>query len=114
MVREVWALDYERYSGGRYASEQLEAEQTQRGLWSGSFVPPWEWREKVEEGAGLLPPRASASILAPLRNGFWSTAPLATSSPSRSDSRSAAGRVLLRRLLKEHSTDDARQQIASA
>jgi endonuclease YncB( thermonuclease family) len=29
---------------GAYAAEQLEAEQAQRGLWSGSFVPPWEWR----------------------------------------------------------------------
>jgi endonuclease YncB( thermonuclease family) len=44
MVRSGWALDYERYSGGAYAAEQLEAEQAQRGLWSGSFVPPWEWR----------------------------------------------------------------------
>jgi endonuclease YncB( thermonuclease family) len=40
MVRQGWALDYERYSGGAYAAEQLEAEQAQRGLWSGSFVPP--------------------------------------------------------------------------
>jgi endonuclease YncB( thermonuclease family) len=44
MVRSGWALDYERYSGGAYAAEQLEAEQAQRGLWSGSFVSPWEWR----------------------------------------------------------------------
>jgi endonuclease YncB( thermonuclease family) len=44
MVRQGWALDFERYSGGHYAAEQLEAEQAQRGLWSGSFVPPWEWR----------------------------------------------------------------------
>jgi len=44
MVRSGWALDYERYSKGAYAAEQIEAEQHQRGLWSGSFVPPWEWR----------------------------------------------------------------------
>jgi endonuclease YncB( thermonuclease family) len=42
MVRQGWALDVERYSSGRYAAEQLDAEQAQRGLWSGSFVPPWE------------------------------------------------------------------------
>jgi endonuclease YncB( thermonuclease family) len=47
MVRQGWALDYERYSGGAYAAEQLEAEQAQRGLWSGSFVPPWEWRRII-------------------------------------------------------------------
>jgi endonuclease YncB( thermonuclease family) len=30
--------------GPSYDAEQLEAEQTQRGLWAGAFVPPWEWR----------------------------------------------------------------------
>jgi endonuclease YncB( thermonuclease family) len=44
MVWYGWALDYDRYSHGAYADEQLEAEQAQRGLWSGSFVPPWDWR----------------------------------------------------------------------
>jgi endonuclease YncB( thermonuclease family) len=43
MVRQGWALDFEGYSTGAYAAEQLEAEQAQRGLWSGSFTPPWEW-----------------------------------------------------------------------
>jgi endonuclease YncB( thermonuclease family) len=46
MVRSGWALDYERYSGGAYLGEQLDAIQAQRGLWSGSFVPPWEWRAR--------------------------------------------------------------------
>jgi endonuclease YncB( thermonuclease family) len=46
MVRQGWALDYERYSGGHHAAEQLEAEAAQRGLWSGSFMPPWEWRAR--------------------------------------------------------------------
>ena len=44
MVRLGWALDYERYSGGRYASEQAEAKAAGRGIWSGEFIPPWEWR----------------------------------------------------------------------
>jgi endonuclease YncB( thermonuclease family) len=44
MVRQGCALDFERYSGAQYAAEQLDAEQAQRGLWSGSFVPSWEWR----------------------------------------------------------------------
>jgi endonuclease YncB( thermonuclease family) len=46
MVRQGWALDYERFSDGRYAAQQLEAEQAERGLWSGSFIPPWEWRAR--------------------------------------------------------------------
>jgi len=41
MVRQGWALDYEWYSGGAYAAEQLEAEQAERGPWSGSFMAPW-------------------------------------------------------------------------
>jgi endonuclease YncB( thermonuclease family) len=46
MVREGWALDYKRYSKGRYAAEQATARQARRGLWSGEFIPPWEYRHK--------------------------------------------------------------------
>ena len=42
----------------------------------------------------------------------WITAPSARSSPSRSALRSARSRDLLRRLLKEHAPDDARQMLA--
>jgi endonuclease YncB( thermonuclease family) len=44
MVRHGWALDYTKYSKGAYATEQLEAQQARRGLWSSSFIAPWEWR----------------------------------------------------------------------
>jgi endonuclease YncB( thermonuclease family) len=44
VVRSGWALDYERYSAGAYAADSSRPKQHQRGLWSGSFVPPWEWR----------------------------------------------------------------------
>jgi hypothetical protein len=30
--------------GVQFAAEQLEAEQAQRRLWSGSFIPPWRDR----------------------------------------------------------------------
>ena len=46
LVHQGWALDYADYSDGAYADEQVEAERVQRGLWSGSFVPPWEWRAR--------------------------------------------------------------------
>jgi hypothetical protein len=48
-----------------YAVEQLEAEQAQRGLWFGSLVPPWEWRQvdsrfKCDtENDGQIPPKES-------------------------------------------------------
>ncbi|MDQ8727989.1 thermonuclease family protein [Bradyrhizobium sp. LHD-71] len=44
MVRQGWAL-----SSGfvkTYASEETEAENAKRGLWAGSFEPPWEWRRQ--------------------------------------------------------------------
>jgi len=43
MVRQGWALA----SGfvKVYESEQAEAEAAKRGLWDGSFVPPWRWRQ---------------------------------------------------------------------
>ena len=44
MVRSGWALDYERYSRGTYALEQEEARRAERGIWSGKFDLPWEWR----------------------------------------------------------------------
>jgi endonuclease YncB( thermonuclease family) len=55
MVRQGWALDFERYSNGAYAAEQLEAEQESRGLWSGAFVAPWEWRRSLTN-ADRAPP----------------------------------------------------------
>jgi len=43
MVRQGWALA----SGfvKMYETEQAEAEAAKRGLWDGSFVPPWRWRQ---------------------------------------------------------------------
>ncbi len=46
LVSAGFALDYRRYSGGRYAAEQAAARAGKRGLWRGEFEPPWEWRRK--------------------------------------------------------------------
>lgn len=40
------ALDWPRYSEGKYAALQNEVKANRRGIWSGSFEPPWEWRAK--------------------------------------------------------------------
>ena len=45
MVRQGWAVEYEQYSDGRYADEEAEARQAMRGLWAGTFVRPWVWRQ---------------------------------------------------------------------
>ena len=44
MVRQGWAIDYTRYSGGHYQTDEREAERLKSGMWRGKFVKPWEWR----------------------------------------------------------------------
>lgn len=44
LVRSGWALDYRRYSNGRYAKDQAVAKRKGAGLWAGKFKPPWIWR----------------------------------------------------------------------
>jgi endonuclease YncB( thermonuclease family) len=43
MVDQGWALAYRRYSMD-YVDEENAAASTHRGIWRGSFMPPWEWR----------------------------------------------------------------------
>jgi len=43
MVQQGWALAY--YSAA-YRSEEAEAHAAKRGIWAGSFMPPWEWRRR--------------------------------------------------------------------
>lgn len=42
LVRQGLAFDWPRYSRGKYAAAQHEAKQAERGIWSGSFVQPWD------------------------------------------------------------------------
>ena len=44
MVQNGHALAYRRYSR-RYVSAEREARENSRGLWSGEFVAPWNWRK---------------------------------------------------------------------
>lgn len=43
MVQQGWALAY--YSDA-YRTEEAQAEAGRRGIWAGSFMPPWEWRHR--------------------------------------------------------------------
>lgn len=45
MVRAGWALVFTRHSSD-YAPEEDEAREARRGLWSGTFDMPWNWRAK--------------------------------------------------------------------
>ena len=46
MVRAGHALDWPRYSGGAYSSDQAAARIAKTGLWQGSFEAPWDYRAK--------------------------------------------------------------------
>jgi endonuclease YncB( thermonuclease family) len=44
LVRNGLALDWPRYSKGRYNGAQRDAERAGRGIWKGSYVEPWFYR----------------------------------------------------------------------
>ncbi|RJF90127.1 thermonuclease family protein [Oleomonas cavernae] len=44
MVRDGWAMAFTRYSS-RYVGAEAAAKAAGNGIWTGSFTPPWEWRE---------------------------------------------------------------------
>lgn len=46
LVENGHALDYARYSQGRYAREQRLAQSAQRGVWAGEFEEAWQWRAR--------------------------------------------------------------------
>lgn len=50
MVRNGHALDWPKYSTGDYAAAQDEAKHAERGIWSGSFVEPWRYRQCMRSG----------------------------------------------------------------
>ena len=49
IVRRGWALAL-RSAGDDYIAAELEAKAAKVGLWSGTFVAPWEWRRTRESG----------------------------------------------------------------
>lgn len=68
MVREGWALAFVRYSN-TYVADEATAREAQRGLWSGAFIAPWEWRHRGVKttvlGALSVPADARSKLLAP-------------------------------------------------
>jgi endonuclease YncB( thermonuclease family) len=69
MVREGWALAFVRYSK-TYAPDEAAAREARRGLWSGAFIAPWDWRHRnrktVVLGAISVPITGQAELLAPV------------------------------------------------
>jgi endonuclease YncB( thermonuclease family) len=47
LVRQGWALAY-GYSR-TYRSDEADAKAAKRGIWAGTFMPPWEWWRRHSE-----------------------------------------------------------------
>ncbi|WP_316234910.1 MULTISPECIES: thermonuclease family protein [unclassified Bradyrhizobium] len=50
LVSKGLALDWPKYSQRQYEEAQRGAEKAGRGMWSGSFVEPWRYRDCVRAG----------------------------------------------------------------
>jgi endonuclease YncB( thermonuclease family) len=50
LVRNGLALDWPKYSKGKYDQAQREADHEGRGMWKGSYVEPWLFRACIRQG----------------------------------------------------------------
>ncbi|MGX4803995.1 thermonuclease family protein [Bradyrhizobium guangdongense] len=50
LVRGGLALDWPKYSKGKYEGAQREAQKAERGMWAGSYVAPWDYRACINRG----------------------------------------------------------------
>ena len=66
MVRSGWGLSFIRYSHA-YDTDEVAARDAHAGLWSGSFIAPWNWRHRnkttVILGAASVPVNAQTILL---------------------------------------------------
>jgi len=66
MVRNGWALSFVRYSHV-YDADEAEARAARAGLWAGSFIAPWDWRNRNKRttilGATEVPTEAQSKLL---------------------------------------------------
>lgn len=46
LIRQGLAVRYERYAGRAYLREERAAQESRRGLWSGEFDLPEDWRRR--------------------------------------------------------------------
>jgi endonuclease YncB( thermonuclease family) len=66
MVRSGWALSFVRYSHA-YDANEAAARDASAGLWSGSFIAPWDWRHRNKTtiilGRASVPVNAQTILL---------------------------------------------------
>ncbi|MBP0116261.1 thermonuclease family protein [Bradyrhizobium vignae] len=54
LVSHGHALDWPRFSKGKYDQAQKDAERTGRGIWAGSFAAPWLYRTCIRAGGATM------------------------------------------------------------
>jgi endonuclease YncB( thermonuclease family) len=60
LVEQGWALAYVQYGGSVYLPAQNQAQAARRGIWQGSFTPPWEYRKNPANPLTAGTPRPSS------------------------------------------------------
>ncbi|WP_027891159.1 excalibur calcium-binding domain-containing protein [Calidithermus chliarophilus] len=60
LVEQGWALAYVQYGGQVYLASQNQARAGKRGIWQGSFTPPWEYRANPKNPPSAGTPRPSS------------------------------------------------------
>jgi hypothetical protein len=50
LVSTGLALDWPKYSKGKYERAQHEADQAERGIWARSYVAPWLYCRCIKDG----------------------------------------------------------------
>ncbi|WP_026234508.1 thermonuclease family protein [Calidithermus timidus] len=68
LVEQGWAMAYTRYGGAVYLDSQRQAQAARRGIWQGSFEPPWEYRSNPANPPTAGTPRGSDPTSAYYRN----------------------------------------------
>ena len=66
MVRRGWAIEFKRYSDGRYSAAEAEAKAAKAGLWAGTFDEPAEWRKSRRIGEVTDAPQVAKGFVAPV------------------------------------------------
>jgi endonuclease YncB( thermonuclease family) len=70
MVGEGWALAFIRYSRD-YVTQEEQAREAHRGMWSGALIAPWDWRHHCDKttevlGTTMVPLTARSKFCGPI------------------------------------------------
>jgi endonuclease YncB( thermonuclease family) len=67
MVRNGWALSYQRFSHD-YDADEAAAREAKSGMWQGAFIAPWDWRVRNKKttilGSVKVPDTAHTILMA--------------------------------------------------